>query len=315
MAGIDATSSRGKTVEVICKGCGIPFQAKESLIKIGKGRFHSSSCANKFHSGKNSSVCKTVEVICKNCNEPFNTTEGRIKAGKGKYCSKKCFSESQKGKIISEELRQRMSLSHRGKRQSRTDETKRRISESNKGRICSKETREKISKTLTKEKIKRKCGFCGKPIEVRLSKFKEGKENYCNFDCASKDRGLKKRNGKFIKCQVCGKEKYFPLALLKNGKGKYDTEECRRIGISRSGSMSGENNPHWNGGKIKKICIVCNKDYETYHERSRHCSHRCFEINHGIEQRGENSHLWKGGITQDIKKYSLSFIYTFVGYK
>ena len=40
-------------IEVICQGCGIPFQAKESLIKIGKGKFHSSSCANKFHSGKN----------------------------------------------------------------------------------------------------------------------------------------------------------------------------------------------------------------------------------------------------------------------
>lgn len=117
MAGIDATSSRGKTVEVICKECGMGFSTYPSTIKRGSGKFCSSKCFYKNNIGnfghnkgvKLSEETKLkmslsrrkekhwkwdgggIERNCKKCGKSFLSNRSQIEKGNGKYCSRECF--------------------------------------------------------------------------------------------------------------------------------------------------------------------------------------------------------------------------------
>ena len=49
--------------------------------------------------------------------------------------------------------------------------------------------------------------------------------------------------------------------------------------------VSGEKNPNWKGGTIRKVCDVCGQEYfvKKCHSKSRFCSLRCV----GVSQRGK----------------------------
>lgn len=56
-----------------------------------------------------------------------------------------------------------------------------------------------------------------------------------------------------------------------------------KLRIKRQKDISGENNPNWKGGKIKKICVICGKEYFARNcSESNFCSLKCC----GISQRG-----------------------------
>jgi len=85
--------------------------------------------------------------------------------------------------------------------------------------------------------------------------------------------------------------------------------------------FSGENNPRWKGGKIKKMCIGCNKEFYVYSckikiGKGKYCSKKCYFKNRilwhkgtkgvmkanktsfkkgHIQPKGKASPTWKGG--------------------
>lgn len=119
-----------------------------------------------------------------------------------------------------------------------------------------------------------------------------------------------------INCKLCNKEIRIKPYLL-NTK-RYCSLNCRDK--ARSIFYKGENSPRWKGGKLSKICIVCNAQFQVfrcYAHRITHCSKKCFykhrkgqsAWNKGkklhypvwnknkkfLQISGENNHNWKGG--------------------
>lgn len=100
-----------------------------------------------------------------------------------------------------------------------------------------------------KSKIKSVCLGCGK--EYRVSKGKIKKSKYCSRECLFKDKNIQ------LKCLKCGKG----FISLKSSNRKYCSKKCYGLfGI----------------GKIKKICVNCNKSFESYNKNRKYCSDECF---------------------------------------
>jgi G:T-mismatch repair DNA endonuclease (very short patch repair protein) len=115
-------------------------------------------------------------------------------------------------------------------------------------------------------KIKRVCLECGKEFEVFPVRTKKGWAKYCSRGCYGKVqsrmlRGAKavgwKGGPKKLICEQCGKEFETRQCYAKRGGAKYCTPAC--FYNARSKEMMGENNHHWNGGKIERECQECGK--------------------------------------------------------
>ena len=78
----------------------------------------------------------------------------------------------------------------------------------------------------------------------------------------------------FKKCIVCNKE-------FKTKPSHYDKRLCcsrECIALYYKEKFKGNKNPHWKGGKIKKICPICKKEFYVYicqKEKSKYCSYKC----------------------------------------
>ena len=74
--------------------------------------------------------------------------------------------------------------------------------------------------------------------------------------------------------------------------------------------MTGSNNPLWNGGKRKKKCILCGKEFlrdKCQIKRAKFCSRSC-RAKHNLT--GDKHWKWKGGISseRDRLKHSECYI-------
>ena len=82
-------------------------------------------------------------------------------------------------------------------------------------------------------------------------------------------------------------KKYIKIGYHSWNKGK----KCPQLGRK----VFGEKSPHWKGGKVKKICQFCGKEFEVYLYRkdiANACSRNCKQK----LKIGKLSPRWKGGI-------------------
>lgn len=102
------------------------------------------------------------------------------------------------------------------------------------------------------------------------------------------------------KCIIC-------KVSIKNWR-KYCSRFCYYKTISAR--TSGKNNPMWDGGEIKRICRICNKEFSIQKHRLKRKNGAlyCSVICQSFAKSGENSPHWKGdsigysGIHHWVKK-------------
>ena len=119
------------------------------------------------------------------------------------------------------------------------------------------------------------CFVCGKSFRTYPSWIKAGKDKFCSKECQTEYRSHTKIERQ---CVICGKS-FTAFTRIVN-KGYALT--CSRAGAAQLFSIkhSGENAPHWKGGKIEKVCGVCGntfsvKAYKVKNGRGRYCSRSC----------------------------------------
>jgi len=138
---------------------------------------------------------------------------------------------------------------------------------------------------------KRKCKVCGKEFLTYSAWITKGGGKFCSDKC--KRIGSRKR--KKMQCQMCGKEFYVVSCYIKRGGGKFCSRKC--CDKWRSNSEKGEKNPYWKGGKVKRICEICGKEFLirpciVKRGGGKFCSRKCMSIN----MQGKKNPHWKSKI-------------------
>ena len=118
-------------------------------------------------------------------------------------------------------------------------------------------------------------------------------QKYCSKECMYKYRksGGKKgkhyphlQKAKIVVCPVCGK-KFRAIHDFKDRKSVYCSKEC------------------WAKRAIKiNYCLYCGKEIITSKSvNKKYCSNKCKKLHYRTINKGEKSHLWKGGKTKESK--------------
>ena len=68
---------------------------------------------------------------------------------------------------------------------------------------------------------------------------------------------MKRIKRPIVFCVTCGKEFTTYFAWLRRGRGKFCSKNC--YNLWQKNNKKGENNPHWQGGKVKQKCLNCKK--------------------------------------------------------
>lgn len=155
-----------------------------------------------------------------------------------------------------------------------------------------------------------KCEECG--IEYyhrngieKASQFK--KRRFCSNGCklsalAVFNTGKKAHNNqqKERRCIWCGKKDMVAPAYSTR---PFCSRKCMKQWMSKT--LTGNKAGHFQGGKIKRNCLVCNKDFEFDKGELKRgpnsrlfCSQSCKAKFYSINERNSN---WKGGITPENK--------------
>ena len=88
------------------------------------------------------------------------------------------------------------------------------------------------------------------------------------------------------KCKKCGQElpiEKFHKRKLRNGNWGYEKRcnDCADYNKSHPGYLKEYNKQNYKQkAKITKICVVCNKEYETHQSHSKYCSKECANPKH-----------------------------------
>jgi len=101
-----------------------------------------------------------------------------------------------------------------------------------------------------------------------------------------------------VPCSQCGETTNKHLSQIKNKKENFCCVKC--YGEWKKTHLRGENNPAWQGGKIKVKCTQCNKEIDKNksslkQSKNQFCSLDCNYKWMSAHRRGENHPMWKGG--------------------
>lgn len=166
-------------------------------------------------------------------------------------------------------------------------------------------------------KIKRYCEICGKEFEY--SPLVHKNRRFCSKLCFAqwKSQNLRGKNnyhwqgGKVEKrCLICNKTFYVSRYRVKIGEGKLCSRKC--MGIWRTINIRGKNHWHWQGERIQRKCLMCNKSftiqqYTVKEGVGQFCSTKCYhkyDKIHGLNA-GENNPNWIGGAS--FEPYGIEF--------
>ena len=145
---------------------------------------------------------------------------------------------------------------------------------------------------------------------------------------------LRDKLGRFIKGHIKPREICKKISMANKGRKVSDEVRkiisitCKKNGVGKW--MKGRKNTYlsnllhnkmgikshaWKGGKIKKICQYCSKEFEiTRTKKGVFCSHQCqYKMGHSEETKNKlrmaNHPNWKGGIS--FEPYPLGWTKTF----
>ena len=150
------------------------------------------------------------------------------------------------------------------------------------------------------------CTICN--ISLKRRNYSKTGNYFCSFICQGKYKSLSQlgeKNPYFEphvkeiakKCPIChnifygnpSKLKYKKTCSLGCGKKLHKITAPKK-----------EAHPKWKGGKLTKKCSICGNDFNVkkYHyDRAVCCSRKCLSAWQSLNQIGENSPTWKGGIS------------------
>lgn len=214
-----------------------------------------------------------IKCFCQTCNKEFFILPHRKRSNRGKYCSMKCknigysknFQKENnpnwKGGFMTKEC----IICHKSFVIPRNRPGR---------RFCSLECRKKGKIKIFRNFI---CSFCKK----EFSNYR--KKKYCSKECRDKTnliiihKKYKERVKQKFTCQICNKE------YVSYEERKFCSRRCQMV---------------YDNKKITKRCSICFTEYETYKSHmQKYCSEICSRKAQSLRQKGELSHLWKGGKT------------------
>lgn len=97
-------------------------------------------------------------------------------------------------------------------------------------------------------------------------------------------------------CIICGKDFITRPSFIKKGGGRFCSFSCSAKW--KSINRRGENSHMWKGGKTKRICSECGKEFliiNARKDKALFCSRKCKDINYSKNNKMENNPNWKGG--------------------
>lgn len=92
-------------------------------------------------------------------------------------------------------------------------------------------------------------------------------------------KGKLTKTGKNKICPTCGKEFYVFPSTEKFGAGKHCSKSCSaKDNPNFAYHKKGKDHSNGKGGKVKQICLFCEKEYEVMHAKQglqKYCSKKC----------------------------------------
>lgn len=252
----------------------------------------------------------SIGKACQECDKLFTARNSRIKIGMGKFCSNSCYIKYMHKtkwkrvtincKTCNKEISPKKSAMNRSKNHFCCHK-------------CYWEWRKKTigkgeNSPLWKERILRRCSECKKEFKIKPSQQKYKKQQFCSLLCFWT---YKRKNTIKINCCVCGKEVTDKPSHIKKGR-KCCSMECTRKW--NKGRFTKENSPLWKGGKVKKNCEECGKEFWITQVKirdgfGRFCSRLCSSNHRRFFYDGDTLG-WEEGIRNIVRRTRTSANFT-----
>jgi len=139
------------------------------------------------------------------------------------------------------------------------------------------------------------CDNCGETIERKPSEAEDG-NNFCDRDCYHEWRRTDwdTPDSKIsIECEWCGDD--FEVYPYRKDSARFCSRECSDDSMQ---AQTGEDAPHWQGGKPEHECLNCGETFKRYTGEGRdceYCSKSCYREASKELFAGENNPAWRGG--------------------
>ena len=239
---------------------------------------------------------------CLVCNKEIPIHSCVVKNGGGKYCSQTCYRNRIK-------IKAERTCQYCGKVfkvfPSRIRDGR--------GKFCSKEC------SWQGGNVDRVCQICGDHFRVSPSRIRRDEGKYCSQECFGKGLSLVLKGRKHTE----ESKRKMSLALKGKKKKSFSEEHRRKLGLVNKGktfseehkrkirealkgkphySQRGEKNHGWKGGKIKRSCEMCGKEFNYNRSDLKRGERRCCSLECAGKWRSKNivkekNPAWKGGIT------------------
>jgi hypothetical protein len=141
------------------------------------------------------------------------------------------------------------------------------------------------------------CKECGKEFDsIGVKRV------FCSSECRWKPHNhpnFNIENTIIVKCDYCGKELTRNICDIKNNKYHFCNRDCKSKHISTV--LVGEKSANWRGGHVKKICIVCGKEfyvspYKGHSDKhGKCCSNECRYKLKRITMTGKGNPMYEDG--------------------